>query len=240
MMIVDGNGTEEKPYRLLGDNDTNLSGVLISNRYSGEYIAFGTGENSLYRIVSHEMRGLTKITSAEPLKENGTFKITSFGSNSTYSHSNTIGTFLNGEYLTSYVGNDYANMIENSTVWYLGTVGDGDSYKLAKYTNIIDNIVTLNTVVTKVGLLRYGELMTGHFQRNLTKGDALDTNWTNYYWLLTPYNTTNVHYINPYGYNNHEFLNSAGIKPALNLKSNVIITSGDGTKQNPFQIALDE
>ena len=29
-----------------------------------------------------------------------------------------------------------------------------------------------------------------------------------------------------------------GIKPALNLKSNIIITSGDGTLQNPFQIEL--
>ena len=29
-----------------------------------------------------------------------------------------------------------------------------------------------------------------------------------------------------------------GIKPALNLKANVIITSGDGTKENPFEIEL--
>ena len=29
-----------------------------------------------------------------------------------------------------------------------------------------------------------------------------------------------------------------GIKPALNLKSNVIITGGDGTLQNPFEIEL--
>ena len=29
------------------------------------------------------------------------------------------------------------------------------------------------------------------------------------------------------------------IKPALNLKSNVIITSGDGTKENPFELKLN-
>ena len=72
--IVSGDGTEENPYRLVGDNDTDLSGTLLEYRYSGEYIRFGTGENNLYRIVSHETDGLTKITSAEPLKENGTFK----------------------------------------------------------------------------------------------------------------------------------------------------------------------
>lgn len=31
---------------------------------------------------------------------------------------------------------------------------------------------------------------------------------------------------------------ASGIKPALNLKSNIIITSGDGTLQNPFEIEL--
>ncbi|HIT38058.1 MAG TPA: hypothetical protein IAB59_06255, partial [Candidatus Onthousia faecipullorum] len=35
--IVDGDGTIDNPYRLNGDNDTNLSGTLLSSRYSGEY-----------------------------------------------------------------------------------------------------------------------------------------------------------------------------------------------------------
>ena len=36
--IVDGDGTIDNPYRLNGDNDNNLSGTLLSSRYSGEYI----------------------------------------------------------------------------------------------------------------------------------------------------------------------------------------------------------
>ena len=52
--IVDGDGTIDNPYRLNGDNDTNLSGTLLNKRYSGEYIRFGNDENNLYRIVSHE------------------------------------------------------------------------------------------------------------------------------------------------------------------------------------------
>ena len=52
--IVGGNGTEDNPYRLNEDNDTNLSGTKLNTRYNGEYIRFGTGENNLYRIVSHE------------------------------------------------------------------------------------------------------------------------------------------------------------------------------------------
>ena len=66
--IISGDGTEDNPYRLKGDNDSNLSGTLLNTRYSGEYITFGTGENNLYRIVSHETEELTKITSEEPLE----------------------------------------------------------------------------------------------------------------------------------------------------------------------------
>ena len=87
--IIDGDGTSNNPYRLDGDNDS-PTGVLLSTRYSGEYIRFGTGENNLYRIVSHENMTGTKITSAIPLKENSSNKIITFGNNVTYSKNNTI------------------------------------------------------------------------------------------------------------------------------------------------------
>ncbi|HIT38290.1 MAG TPA: hypothetical protein IAB59_07440, partial [Candidatus Onthousia faecipullorum] len=76
--IVSGDGTKDNPYRLNGDNDTNLSGTMLNTRYSGEYIRFGTGENNLYRIVSHENGTGTKITSAEPLKSGETFVTSAF------------------------------------------------------------------------------------------------------------------------------------------------------------------
>ena len=107
--IVDGDGTIDNPYRLNGDNDTNLSGTLLSSRFSGEYIRFGSEENNLYRIVSRENGTGTKIVSAEPLKSSGTFIESAFGSNTTFSSANTIGTFLNGEYLTSYVDSIYTD-----------------------------------------------------------------------------------------------------------------------------------
>ena len=135
VQIVDGTGTENNPYRLAGDNDRNLSRTLLNTRYSGEYITFGTGENNLYRIVSHETNGLTKITSAEPLKNEGNFLTSAFESDVNYANTSIIGNFLNGDYLTTYVGNDYRNMIEENTTWYLGTVGDGESYKNAKDSN---------------------------------------------------------------------------------------------------------
>ena len=230
--IADGDGTIDNPYRLNGDNDTNLSGTLLSSRYSGEYIRFGNDENNLYRIVSHENGSGTKIVSAQPLKSSGNFLSSVFDSNSSvsYSSSNTIGAFLNGEYLTNYVDTTYSDMIEDSTTWYLGKVGNGTSYKLAKYTDTNMSSTTSSTIDAKVGLLRIGELMAGQFDRY---GNNTD------YWTLTPYNAYRVWYVNYIGYAGSNSPSRAyGVRPSINLKSNVVITGGDGTKNNPFTLEL--
>ena len=232
--IVSGSGTASDPYRLKGDNDTPTSDTKLATRYSGEYIRFGTGENNLYQIVNHETGGATKIVSATPLKENGSYKLIGFDSNSVlnYSSNTTMGTFLNGEYLTSgsYLTTDQVNMIEDNTTWYLGTVGSGTSYKLAKYASETSTNLTSNTTTAKVGLLRLGELNSGQFDRN---GNNTD------YWTLTPYNKSTVSYVDSRGKTlTDDVVFSYGGRPTVNLKSNVVITGGDGTKENPFTVSL--
>ena len=240
--IVDGNGTIENPYRLEGDNDSSLSGTLLSSRYSGEYVKFGNDENNLYRIVSHETSGLTKITSAEPLKNSGTFITSAFGSSNSevnYSTNSVIGTFLNGEYLTNYVGNAYSDMIEDSTTWYLGTVGSSDSYKLAKYTDTNMSSTVSTTTNAKVGLLRFGELMAGQFERAVVKGSYSNTWLTTNYWTLTPYSSSIVRNVTYYGRaSDNTSIYAGGVRPSINLKSSVQITSGTGVKSDPFVISL--
>ena len=230
--ILDGDGTVDNPYRLQGDNDS-PTGALLSSRYSGEYIRFGTGENNLYRIVSHENGKGTKITSTIPLKDNGSYKklAFAFGSNGTFSKDNTIGTFLNGDYLTSgtYLTSDQVNMIEDNTTWYLGTVGIGTNYKLAKYQDATGSNLTTSTTTAKIGLLRFGELMAGQF-------DKYDSNTA--YWTLTPYSTSDVRYVDYGGNGNlNNSADSHGSRPAMNLKSTVKIVSGTGTKSSPFVIS---
>ena len=233
--IIDGDGTSNNPYRLQGDNDS-PKGALLSTRYNGEYISFGTGENNLYRIVSHENGTGTKITSAIPLKDGGNYKTMSFGSNVTFSKDNTIGTFLNGDYLTSgtYLTSDQVNMIEDNTIWYLGTVGGGTNYnyRLAKYQDATSSSLTTATTTAKIGLLRIGELMTGQFYK-------ADNNTS--YWTLTPYSTSGVRNVISNGFGNGSLSltnDSFGFRPSMNLKSNVVITGGDGTKNSPFRIKL--
>ena len=226
--IVAGDGSENNPYRLKGDYDTDLAGTSLSSRYSGEYIHFGTGVNNLYRIVSHETSGLTKITSADPLKDSVGFPTSTLG-NASFSSSSTMGRMLNGTYLTSYVGNTYTNMIQNSSTWYLGTVANGTDYRLAKYRNTSMSSYATSTS-SRIGLLRLGELMA----RQFATYDA-----TAPYWILTRYNNTYTWHVDSAGYSYSESPSTAfGIKPALNLKSNVVIVSGDGTKNSPFEIEL--
>ena len=224
--IIDGDGTVDNPYRLQGDNDS-PTGALLSTRYSGEYISFGTGENNLYRIVSHENGTGTKITSAKPLAYSGHYIGLAFGDNVTFSKDNTMGTFLNGDYLTSgtYLTSDQVSMIEDNTTWYLGTVGKGANYKLAKYQDTTGSNLTTSTTTTKIGLLRLGELMAGR-QFNTS------------YWMLTPYSTSYVRFIT-LGYSNYTNPTASnGSRPAMNLKSTVKIVSGTGTKSDPFQLSV--
>ena len=227
--IIDGDGTVDNPYRLQGDNDS-PTGALLSTRYSGEYISFGTGENNLYRIVSHENGTGTKITSAIPLKDSGSYKEMSFGSNATFSKDNIIGTFLNGDYLTSgtYLTSDQVNMIEDNTTWYLGALDYGTNYKLAKYQDVTGSNLTTSTTTDKIGLLRFGELMAGQF-------DKYGNNTT--YWTLTPYGTSNVRYVYNDGGSGNSPAFSLGSRPSMNLKSTVKIVSGKGTKSSPFVIS---
>ena len=59
------------------------------------------------------------------------------------------------------------------------------------------------------------------------------------YWLLTP-NRSYVRYLDINSFIYDAYPNTLySIKPSLNLKSNVVITSGDGTKNNPFEIKLN-
>ena len=119
-------------------------------------------------------------------------------------------------------------MIEDNTTWYLGTVGSGTSYKLAKYTDTNMSGYAKSTNA-KVGLLRLGELMSGQFDRN--------GNNTSYL-TLTPYGSNLVLTVSNYG--NAFYITSSfadGVRPSINLKSNVQIINGDGTLNSPFELS---
>ncbi len=58
------------------------------------------------------------------------------------------------------------------------------------------------------------------------------------YWLLTRYSNSTVRDIDNDGNSSSDLINSYSIKPAMNLKPNVVITGGDGTMNSPYTIEL--
>ena len=122
-------------------------------------------------------------------------------------------------------------MIEENTTWQLGTVDYGENYRLTKYQDVIGSTLITNTTVAKVGLLRLGELMAGQFD--------LYTNTTTY--LLLTSSESYVRTVNSRGYNGDSASNDlSSFSPTMNLKSDVVITGGIGTKEEPFQLALKQ
>ena len=267
--IAVGTGTEKDPYRLVGDNDTPASGTLLKTRYSGEYVRFGNGNNNLYRIVSKE-NGNAKIVSAEPLKDStGEFIYKKFGnssSNTTYAPTDSasnIAYWLNNDFLNisnGYLTSAQVAMIDNGT-WYLGAVTQGEalegadksewypgnSYRRSKYTTDTGTTLTSSKIEAKVGLLRYGEQLTGQIY------NGLDTSLVSAYWTLTPSIPADCSWCNPdgiyamakntaYSYEANDGSGGSrgtaiGIRPAMHLKSTVKITGGRGTKEEPFTIS---
>lgn len=103
---------------------------------------------------------------------------------------------------------------------------EGGSYLLAKYTDTnMSSVVSLKETA-KVGLLRMGELMSGNREKE--------------YWTLTMADSYNDYYINTDGKALYkQAYENSGVRPVMNLKSNVVITGGSGTKEDPFTVALN-
>ena len=64
----------------------------------------------------------------------------------------------------------------------------------------------------------------------------------NYFWLLTPYGfdygNARMHYMYNSGFNNFPVGSSRGVRPAISLKQNILITGGTGEIEDPYTVAL--
>ncbi|MCI5702047.1 MAG: hypothetical protein MR266_04710, partial [Erysipelotrichaceae bacterium] len=84
-----------------------------------------------------------------------------------------------------------------------------------------------------VGLPRYGEMFASQ------QGNG--SNSSSIIWLITPYSSSSVWDVTSSGYANYYNPSGTfGVRPSINLKSNIVITGGSGTKSNPFTITLKD
>ena len=244
-----GDGTKERPYKLVGDKSSGKINDFLNTRMSGEYVMLKKGSNSqLFRIVDIE-EGKTKLIATD-LAANGEKKQFAmetspesiyWGSGTTVEEGAWFQ-YLNNVYYPDLV-NKYGDIFDSGT-YYMG-YGSSSNYK-----NSICASDTTESVKTcsktshvgsfKIGLSRYGELFATH----QTKWNSSQIAVT----LISPYDYDSVWTI---GNNGHLYATSIilgpegptgysapGAYPTVHLKSSIKIKSGKGTKDNPYIVGL--
>ena len=240
IQLSGGSGTKDDPYTISGDREQpTINTTLLNTRTVGEYVVFDedgdTLTKELYRIVGIE-DGKIKLNKNDYVKSGTTTLTKKFSTNTTY------GNGTSDDYWDYYLNNTWYNSLASNSMldkgtYYIKVISSGF------YKNFLCN--TNNTTETTkdcvkttsiwnsgyVGLPRYGEMFASQ-QGNGSNGSSI-------IWLITPYSSSSVWGVDDNGnaYNYYPSITD-GVRPSINLKSNIVITGGSGTKSNPFTIAL--
>ena len=140
--------------------------------------------------------------------------------------------WLNEDFLDTLY--NYQNIIVEDSTWNM-TTSSSESTKLPETTLINNSTIGKNT---PIGLLNSYEYFLSY------KNTSYDSGYLNvgyYWWLLTPYNSSTVWYVHYNGSAyNYYFSSTYGARPSINLKSNIQLSGGSGTKDDPYTISGDK
>ena len=238
IQLSGGSGTKDDPYTISGDKEQpTINTTLLNKRTIGEYVVFDedgdTSTKELYRIVGIE-DGKTKLNKNDYVKSGTTILTKKFSTNITY------GSGTSDDYWDYYLNNTWYNSLANkdmleSSSYYIKQVSDGTSYKnsLCNTYNTIETTKSCTKTTSMwtglVGLPRYGEMFASQQGNGYNSSSDM--------WLITPKGSSLVWDVRSSGYLNHNDLSYARTaRPSINLKSNIVITGGSGTKSDPFTI----
>ena len=161
-----------------------------------------------------------------------------------FSTNTTYGSGTSDDYWDYYLNNTWYNSLANkdmleSSSYYIKRVSYGTSYKNSLCNTNNTTETTKDCVKTTsvwnlgyVGLPRSGEMFASQ------QGNG--SNSSSDMWLITPYDPSYVWFVNSQGHLNYTTPSYAAARPSINLKSNIVITGGSGTKSDPFTIALKD
>lgn len=135
--------------------------------------------------------------------------------------------------------------LNDTTTGFLSTLEEPTKY--LKTDSIWDNTATTTdmrslsrpagtvTFTRPVGLLSTYEVQQSYVGTVYEEGYIQNqTDW----WTMTPYNSIQVWVIHTSYPLNASATTEQGVRPAINLKSEVVIVSGSGTQQDPYVIAI--
>ncbi len=256
--IVSGSGTKSDPYRLKGD-EPGKQNELLSTRYSGEYVAFGEGINSSYRISEIE-EGKVKLISTNALKEiaittdgkerwqnlnedyyevsdTPSYPYVIEGGNYLHYDANSkdypAAYFLNHEFLTTisgYISSSDKNMILTNQNFYTGTVTGSSSYKNAKDTT--------KAVIATVGLPILGETFNIPQKEDAVYPKNISVNGDSTLFMTNDGNVPYYQFQNSY-FNGSASSDITSFRPSFYLKDTVKIKGGSGTKTDPYILSIN-
>ena len=140
--------------------------------------------------------------------------------------------WLNEDFLDTLY--NYQNIIVEDSTWNI-TTSSSNSTKLPETTLINNSTIGKNT---PVGLLNSYEYYLSYKNTSYRIGYL---NIGYYWWLLNPYSSSYVWYVSLSGdaYDDSS-LNAYGARPSINLKSNIQLSGGSGTKDDPYTISGDK
>ncbi len=242
----DGSGSYTNAAQEAGDNSYRYAGANPNN-----YVCFGSDvatcpNDNLYRIIGvfGEQVKLIKNTSLGSYYWSGSNSNRSnTWSNSTLNTGTLNGTYLNG------LGTTWSDMIETTT-WKVGGMAWSETNTVKQYyTTELGSSSSSTTYNAKIGLMYVSDY-----------GYAASPNyWTTELYNYEPSKSSNWLNVNinewtisrSSGYTDYAFsvtklgrvgnggvYNGSGVRPSFYLKSNVAITSGDGSQNSPFRIEL--
>ena len=225
-IITEGTGTLKNAY-ILNQSTNDKTGKLNEESSSGEYVILN---NKTYRVVSKDVNGIKLIYDGYYEEIKGTTYKMAFGTNNIFSTNAGIGQKLNTDVL-SWIG--FSNKIVELN-WYATTgIVDG-----TKYTDVLTN--TGNSVKAKVGLIGIVEILSGQSASILTNNYNVRSSRLNteYYWTINRHTNSSMTWL-AYddGFSNDQTITgSFAIRPVIVVNNDTMITSGNGTLENPYVI----
>ncbi len=197
----------------------------------------------LWRITAINPDGTMKMITDDPIS------VISYGSDENfYDISKKDDASYTGSWMYQWLNEDFLdtlynheNIIVEDSTWNITSSNASSRYEIS--TKLPETTLINNSTIgknTPVGLLNSYEYYLSYKNTSNSSGYL---NIGYFWWLLNPYSSSNVWGVsfNSLGYaGNSNPSDPPGVRPSINLKSNIQLSGGSGTKDNPYRILDDK
>ena len=258
--ITGGNGTLTDPY-MFEDKSSSVTRTLKDNSQIGEYVTYA-GRN--YRVVETSESGTKLILDGYYDSNNdGTLEESDY---MVYGTNCTLCTTINEDNFINWLSNsnETEKVKLASTTWYRGDYWGSSSTTYNYKTNLesTSNPYEGSVGLIRVGEMLSGQSETilsknhtvandynnaqyywtatsGQSETILSKNHTVANDYNNaqYYWTATSYSASYAWSVSIGGTADRSSVPFAsGVRPVINISSEITITGGNGTPNSPYQI----